>query len=65
MKTLKIKGMTCQHCVKNVTKVLSEIDGIENVKVDLSNGEASFDEKKPVDSKVLRERIEKAGYEIG
>ncbi|MGZ6193416.1 MAG: heavy-metal-associated domain-containing protein [Syntrophales bacterium] len=64
MQTVKIKGMTCNHCVMAVTKALKEIDGISNVKVDLQRAEATFDEVKPVDMKVVKERIRKAGYDI-
>lgn len=65
MKTIKVKGMSCQHCVKAVTKALSEIEGIEDVRVDLSKGEASFEEMKPVDAVVLTDKIKKAGFEVG
>ena len=64
MTTIKIKGMSCNHCVMAVTKTLGSIDGISNVKVSLEKGEASFDETKPVDKEVIRERIEKAGYGV-
>ena len=64
MTTIKIKGMSCNHCVMAVTKVLRDIDGIRNVKVDLKNGEAAFDEVDPVDMETIRERIRKAGYEV-
>ncbi|MGA2333196.1 MAG: cation transporter [Syntrophales bacterium] len=64
MKTVKIKGMTCNHCVMAVTNALKEIDGITNVKVDLQKAEATFDEVKPVDMGVVKERIRKAGYDI-
>ncbi|MGZ6240606.1 MAG: heavy-metal-associated domain-containing protein [Syntrophales bacterium] len=64
MQTVKIKGMTCNHGVMAVTKALKEIDGISNVKVDLQRAEATFDEVKPVDMKVVKERIGKAGYEV-
>jgi copper chaperone len=64
MKTIKIKGMTCQHCVMAVNKALSGIDGIRNVKVNLEKGEASFDEVKPVEQGVIRERVKKAGYDV-
>jgi copper chaperone CopZ len=47
-----------------VTKALKEIDGISNVKVDLQKAEATFDEVKPVDLKIVKERIRKAGYDI-
>ena len=65
MKTLKIKGMSCQHCVKSVKKALEEIDGISKVAVDLQTGEATFEETSPVDGNIIREKIQKAGYELG
>ena len=64
MTTIKIKGMSCNHCVMAVTKVLRDIDEIKNVKVDLKTGEAVFDEGKPVDMETIKERIRKAGYEV-
>ena len=65
MKTIKIKGMSCQHCVKAITKALSEIAGINDVKVDLERGEATFDEVQPIDQALLREQIKKAGFDLG
>ncbi|MFV9691178.1 MAG: heavy-metal-associated domain-containing protein [Desulfobacteria bacterium] len=64
MATIKIKGMSCNHCVMAVTRALNEIEGIENVKVDLAKGEADFDEVKPVDMDLVRKAIRKAGYEV-
>jgi copper chaperone len=64
MKTIKIKGMSCEHCVMAVTKALSGIDGIKNVQVSLKKGEATFDEAGPVDMGIVREKIEDAGYEV-
>jgi copper chaperone len=64
MKTIKIEGMTCKHCVMAVTKALQGIDALENIKVDLEKGEARFDEKKPVDLTVIKAKIKKAGYEV-
>ncbi len=64
-RTIKVKGMSCQHCVNAVSKTLSAIEGIQEVKIDLAKGEATFEEVKPVDDALIRERIEKAGYELG
>jgi copper chaperone len=64
MKTIKVKGMSCEHCVMAVTKALSGIDGIKNVKVSLKKGEATFDETGTVDMGIVREKIEDAGYEV-
>ena len=65
MKSIKVKGMSCQHCVMAVTKALSAIDGIKDVQVDLKSGEASYEETKPVDFKIIADAVKKAGYEVG
>jgi len=64
MTTIKIKGMSCRHCVAAVTKALSDIEGIKDLRVDLEKGEAAFREEKPVNRILVRERIEKAGFEV-
>lgn len=65
MKSIKVKGMSCQHCVMAVTKALSAIDGLKDVQVDLKTGKASYEETKPVDPKTVADAVKKAGYEIG
>lgn len=65
MKTVRVKGMSCQHCAKTVKKTLEEVDGITNVAVDLETGEVTFEETRPVDNELMREKIRKAGYELG
>jgi copper chaperone len=65
MRTIKIKGMSCQHCAKAVVKALSEVEGVKDVKVDLSKGEATFEEEEVVATETLRDKIKKAGYELG
>lgn len=44
MKTvLEVKGMTCGNCVKRVTKIISGLDGVSEVAVDLQKKEATFE----------------------
>jgi copper chaperone len=64
MTTIRIKGMTCRHCVMAVTKALGGIAGITDVRVDLEKGEAAFNEEKPIDRMLVREKIAKAGFEV-
>lgn len=64
-RTITIMGMSCNHCVMAVTRALSEIEGISNVRVNLINGEVTFDEEKPANMERLKERIAQAGYEVG
>jgi len=62
--TMKIKGMSCNHCVMAVRSALSEIPGVTNVEVDLEKGEATFDRESSVSSDQIRHQIEKAGYAV-
>jgi copper chaperone len=62
--TLKVKGMSCQHCVMSVTKALNQLEGIKNVQVDLAKGEVRFDNTKEVASQRIEKAIEDTGYEI-
>ncbi|WP_045220592.1 heavy-metal-associated domain-containing protein [Desulfonatronum thioautotrophicum] len=65
MSTIKVVGMSCQHCVNAVTNALSGIDGIQDVEVSLEKGEARFTETKPVSQDALREALKKAGHDLG
>lgn len=62
---LKIGGMTCNHCKMKVEKALRTMDGVENVQVDLTTGQAtvSFDAAK-LRAEDLRTVVSEAGYEI-
>ena len=64
MKKVKIKGMSCQHCVMAVTKALSAVEGIAKVEVDLKTGTASYEETKPVDAAAVAAAVKKAGYDV-
>ena len=62
--TLKVKGMSCQHCVMSVTKALNQLEGIQNVQVDLQKGEVRFDNTKALALNRIEKAIEEAGYEV-
>ena len=62
MTTIKIKGMSCQHCVASTTKALEGLAGVSGVQVDLDKGEARYEGS--VDPQVVKEAIEKIGFEV-
>mgnify|MGYP006302190001 CR=1 FL=1 len=62
---VSVKGMSCQHCVNNVTKALEQLEGVKNVEVSLEKGEAKYDEDKPVDREAVRKAVRDAGYDVG
>ncbi|MBP2017777.1 copper chaperone [Symbiobacterium terraclitae] len=60
MTTVKIAGMSCNHCVMGVKRALSAIPGIENLEVKV--GEARFDGN--VDLEAVKAAIEDEGYQV-
>jgi len=63
--TIKVQGMSCNHCVAAVSKTLSNIEGISDVKVDLAKGEATFDRTESVSMEEIKRQIELEGYTVG
>ena len=41
-KKLSVEGMTCEHCVKRVQKIIEKFQGVSDVQVILEQKEASF-----------------------
>jgi len=64
MESLKIKGMTCQHCVGSIKKTLESIPGLSQVKVNLEKGEATFVSNN-TNREDIRAAISKIGFEPG
>ncbi len=64
--TLKIQGMTCNHCVMRVAKALKAVPGVQDAKVDLQKAEASvtYDDTRATKDK-LSAAVVDAGYKAG
>jgi copper chaperone len=62
--TLKVTGMTCQHCVRAVTGALVGQDGVTHAEVDLQAGRArvEYDEAR-VSPRELANMVAEEGYE--
>jgi len=56
---LKVTGMTCDGCIRNVTKALKAVNGVGDVTVSLSTGDATvqYDER-------LTSPVKSAGYGV-
>ena len=62
---IKVEGMHCEGCSKRLTKVLSNIDGVENVDVSLENKLAKIDYNENITKiEELEEAIIDAGFEV-
>jgi copper chaperone len=61
--TLKVEGMSCNHCVNSIEGALKELGAKGNV--DLSGGTVAveFDDNK-LSLDAIKEAIEEQGYEV-
>jgi copper chaperone len=64
-KTLKVEGMSCEHCVKAVSNALGGITGVTDIAVSLKDKTASFNYDPVLASlEVIKAAITEEGYEV-
>jgi len=62
--TIKINGMSCMHCSKNVTDKLNALDGILSTTVSLEDKQAVVESDGPIDEALVSRTITDAGYQV-
>lgn len=62
--TYQVTGMTCEHCVQAVTKEISALPGVADVRVDLASGGVTVTSETPLSDDAVREAVDEAGYEL-
>ncbi|WP_312047872.1 copper chaperone CopZ [Anaerotignum sp.] len=63
--TLKVEGMSCEHCVKAVQTAVGALPGIENVSVDLKSKTVAV-KYDPAQSTLdaIKAEIDDQGYDV-
>ena len=61
--TIKVEGMSCQHCVMRVTKALQGLSGIQDLDVQIGAVKLRFDEHS-LKKEDIEKAIENAGYKV-
>ena len=62
-KTFRVEGMHGQNCQNRVMEAIQAIPGL-SARVELKKGLVTISYAKPVADQVIREAIEKAGYQV-
>jgi copper ion binding protein len=62
--TLKIDGMSCDHCVKHVTNALQELEGVSAAAVSLKESAAVVDHADIVTLEAMKAAVAEAGYAV-
>ena len=63
-KTLKIKGMMCEHCEMHTKKALEALDGVASAEVSHKTGTAVVTLEKEVSDDVLKQAVTEQGYQV-
>lgn len=62
---IKVSGMSCAHCEKTITNVLSALDGVSHVNVDLTGNSVAVEyDNSKVSLDVIKTEIVDAGYDV-
>ncbi len=61
--TLTIDGMTCGHCVSQVTTALNDVDGVKVEQVKVGAATVAFDPSATSEAEIRR-AIEDQGYAV-
>ncbi len=59
---LKIDGMSCGHCVGQVTKALTQLDGVQVKTVKVGEALVAYDQREIAPEEIAR-AVSEAGYE--
>ncbi len=63
--SLKVEGMTCQHCVQTITDSLKKITGLNTVDVDLNKKEVGVEYNEDETSlQEISDKIIEVGFEL-
>jgi copper chaperone len=57
-----VEGMTCEHCMASVTEEVSEVAGVQDVRVDLPTGRLVV--VGDVADDAVRAAVDEAGYRV-
>ncbi len=62
-RTLKIKGMSCGHCVMALKKELEKIGGLTVLSVEIGSAEVSWNGQE-IDETMLGAAVNEAGFKL-
>ena len=60
----RVKGMSCEHCVRAVTDEITSLPGVQRVEVDLATGTVSVETERELGESAVETAVEEAGYEL-
>lgn len=63
-RTIKVKGMMCEHCEARVKKALEELWQVESATADYHTGLVEVELRDAVDNRTLKKKVENEDYKV-
>ena len=61
---IKINGMTCEHCKRTVEKFISQIKGVQKVKVNLDKGLTDIESSRSIGKEEFIKALKDTAYKV-
>lgn len=61
---LNVSGMHCEGCEKRIQNVIKDIDGVQEVTANYTDGTVKITANNGIDKKVIKDAIEDIGFEV-
>jgi len=62
MYKIKVKGMSCMHCVNTVKTAVENVEGVDSAEVNLEKEEAQYSGNDKIDHDAVKKAVSDAGY---
>ena len=63
-KIITVEGMHCSHCASTVERVISEISGVSNAKVNLDKNTCTVKVSADIKDDIFKDAVKDAGFEV-
>lgn len=61
---IRVNGMHCSGCENRIKNILSDIEGVEEVKANYKDGIVTVNANENIDVSILNEKIEDLGFNV-
>ncbi len=62
--TVKVQGMSCEHCVRTVKTALMSLEGVSDVQVSLETGLVKITSTRDLPREEIKRAVEEWGYKV-
>jgi copper ion binding protein len=63
-RTLKVEGMSCDHCIRRITNAINEIEGAKCLEISLKDKMVLVDSNNDEVFENIKNAINEVGYEV-